>query len=120
MDRWKFFSSAQTRTIFGGILIVELWFPLCSLSLTLSLQFFTQTFIVMDGALAFFTFSDDGSSVNCNVLNSLSSESDRVMIVEKKQYHAMTAAPASMGWPGHAIVFETSGHKYDASISSKV
>ena len=54
------------------------------------------------------------------MLHGLSKDADRVIIVEKKQYHAMAAAPTSLGWPGHAVVFETSGHMFDASASTKV
>ena len=79
-----------------------------------------QTFVILDGALAFFTFNQDGTEMKCHVLNALSESSERLIVVEKNQYHAMTAAPASMGWPGHAIVFETSGHKYDTPVPTKV
>ena len=32
----------------------------------------------------------------------------------------MTAAPKALGYPGHAIVFETSGHYYSNSTATKV
>eukprot|EP01037_Dinobryon_pediforme_P018178 gene18178-18428_t len=32
----------------------------------------------------------------------------------------MTAAPPELGWPGHAVIFEMSGHYYDPLKSTKV
>lgn len=76
-----------------------------------------QAFVILDGALAFFTFNDLGMG-KCHVLDS--SGSDRVIIVEKGEWHAMTAAPPSLGYPGHAVIFETSGHTFDTSKATKV
>ena len=70
--------------------------------------------------MAFFTFNNDGTTVQCNVLNDRTPAAERAIIVEKGQWHAMTAAPASLGWPGYAVVFETSGHKYDMNAPTKV
>lgn len=78
-----------------------------------------QAFVILKGALAFFTFNNEGA-VTCTVINDVSAGSDRVIIVEKGQWHAMTAAPVSMGWPGHAVVFETSGHIFDPTVPTKV
>jgi hypothetical protein len=75
---------------------------------------------VLKGALAFFTFDADGAEVKCNVLNSLNEAADRGIIVEKHQWHAMASAPVDLGWPGYAVVFETSGHKYDTTQPTKV
>lgn len=85
--------------------------------------------MVLHGALAFFTFKtlEDGSNAvpTCYVLHSLTasksaSGADRVIIVERHQWHAMTAAPPSKGWPGYAVVFETSGHSFDIKKPTKV
>ena len=76
--------------------------------------------MVLQGALAFFTFSNDGSTVKCNVIHSLTADADRLIVVEKNQYHAMTAAPISMGWPGYAVVFESSGHTFNPMKQTKV
>jgi len=93
-------------------------------------------FVVLEGALAFFTYPEhDKSAVTCHVLHNLpmpttfsstqsgnkeaKAPSDRAIIVEKGQWHAMTAAPTSLGWPGHAIIFETSGHLFDTSKPTK-
>ncbi len=83
---------------------------------------------MLDGALAFFTFNDDGTNSECHILSALSVQSSRdksksynaAIIVEKGQYHAMTAAPPDLGWPGYSIIFENSGHKYDPVINTKV
>ena len=45
---------------------------------------------------------------------------NRVIIVEKNQYHAMAAAPTYLGWPGYAVVFESSGHVHNPAKNSKV
>jgi hypothetical protein len=42
-----------------------------------------------------------------------------VVVVEKGVWHAMAAAPVELGYPGHAVIFETSGHSYDNSKSTK-
>jgi hypothetical protein len=108
-----------------------------------------QTFVILEGALAFFTFSDDGVQVNCTIISAggaggsprralrqrkarrrkdegaetakvVESKENRVLIVEKGQYHGMAAAPVELGWPGYAIVFETSGHVLDIARNNKV
>lgn len=88
---------------------------------------YSEAFVVLKGALAFFTYSPDGSEIRCNVLTdgavvrgNSNSNSDRAIIVEKNQWHAMTAAPTTLGYPGVAIIFEMSGHKYDTSVPTKV
>ena len=43
-----------------------------------------------------------------------------VVVVEKGQYHALTAAPASLGYAGFSVVFESSGRVFDPSVSTKV
>jgi len=43
-----------------------------------------------------------------------------VIVVEKGQYHALTAAPASLGYAGYSVVFESSGRVFDPSVSTKV
>lgn len=45
---------------------------------------------------------------------------DVAMIVERGQYHAMTAAPVELGYPGYSIIFEISGHVYNPSANTKV
>ncbi len=90
---------------------------------------FSEAFVVLQGALAFFTFSDDGDVIKCDVLSNNHQHSDsrshafaavnHAIVVEKMQWHAMTAAPSELGWPGYAVVFETSGHRYDTSRTSK-
>jgi hypothetical protein len=45
---------------------------------------------------------------------------DRAIIVEKNGWHAMTAAPVELGYPGYAVIFEISGHTYDTSKATKV
>eukprot|EP01036_Dinobryon_divergens_P022543 gene22543-30808_t len=32
----------------------------------------------------------------------------------------MTAAPPELGWPGHAVIYEMSGHFYEPKKSTKV
>jgi hypothetical protein len=111
--------------------------------------------VVLEGALAFFTFSEDGSQVDCHVLSNVPSslpsfnisspqsfpvvgrhngtrssrtlrsasrpnEHDVAIIVEKGQYHAMTAAPLELGYPGYSVIFEISAHKYDPAVNTKV
>ena len=44
----------------------------------------------------------------------------RGIVVEAREWHAMAAAPRALGYPGHAIVFETSGHVYDAAAGAKL
>ena len=40
--------------------------------------------------------------------------------MEKNAWHAMTAAPVTKGWPGYAIVFESSGHSFNPKEPTKV
>jgi cupin fold WbuC family metalloprotein len=85
-------------------------------------QRYSEIFFVLQGALAFFTFDDEGG-VTCNVLSSngvVGNEKgrDAAIIVEKNTWHAMTAAPTSLGWPGHAVIFENSGHSYEPNNPS--
>ena len=77
---------------------------------------YSEAFIILEGELAFFTFTEDGTST-CHILSSTSG--DQAIIVEAGQYHAMTAAPRSLGYSGRAIVFENSGHTYDPTSSTK-
>lgn len=86
-----------------------------------------EAFVIMEGALAFFTFDQSGSEVICTVLDAEAPTAvtdthvfNRAVIVEKNTFHAMCAAPKAMGYPGHAIIFENSGHTYDASKNTKV
>ena len=79
---------------------------------------YSEVFTILQGALAFFTFTSDGIPT-CHILSS-EGEADKAIIVEKQQYHGMTAAPASLGYPGYAIVFENSGHSFSASKKTKV
>lgn len=96
---------------------------------------FSETFVVLQGALAFFVFSEDGSNIQCHILHDgsfsrpgttanpkksfIAVPNSRAIIIEKGQYHAMTAAPMEFGWPGYAVVFETSNHRYDPSLPKK-
>ncbi len=94
---------------------------------------------MLHGALAFFVFSPFGDEIECRIIadssyrrghsgiradsiasSGSSSGIDRVIVVERMQWHAMTAAPTELGWPGYAVVFETSGHQYDPSRPVKV
>ena len=76
---------------------------------------YSEAFVILDGELAFFTFTTDGAAT-CHIL---SADKTPAIIVEAGQFHAMTAAPASLGYRGHAVVFENSGHVYDPKTSSK-
>eukprot|EP01038_Epipyxis_sp_PR26KG_P008847 gene8847-11938_t len=81
---------------------------------------YSEAFVVLDGALAFFTFTNNGAPT-CHLLNTISTViGDRAIIVEKSVWHAMTAAPPELGWPGHAIIFENSGHKFSPNIPTKI
>lgn len=76
---------------------------------------YTEVFVVLEGALSFFTFSFPQGDVEepvvtCHIL-SHDEAGERAIIVEKGEYHAMAAAPPSLGYPGNAIIFEISGHK---------
>eukprot|EP00240_Pyramimonas_obovata_P013616 CAMPEP_0118943548 /NCGR_PEP_ID=MMETSP1169-20130426/38534_1 /TAXON_ID=36882 /ORGANISM="Pyramimonas obovata, Strain CCMP722" /LENGTH=245 /DNA_ID=CAMNT_0006888829 /DNA_START=36 /DNA_END=773 /DNA_ORIENTATION=+ len=80
----------------------------------------SETFVILSGALAFFTFGheEDSGTPQCHILGPESRM--RGIAVEAGEWHAMTAAPKSLGYPGRAIVFETSGHKYNPKVSTKV
>jgi len=80
---------------------------------------FSEAFTILEGALAFFTFTEEGAPT-CHILDAGSKgPANRVLIVEKGQYHAMTAAPRRLGYEGHAVVFENSGHLYDPTKETK-
>jgi len=72
-----------------------------------------EAFVVLRGALAFFTFSEEGEP-RCTVLNGQSEGGDKAIIVEKGTWHAMTALP-----PHSAVIFEISGHRFDAKKKTK-
>ena len=57
---------------------------------------YSEAFIILEGALAFFTYSDSGEAV-CHVLSSTGVTSDKAIIVEANQFHSMTAAPTYLG-----------------------
>ena len=78
---------------------------------------YSEVFQILDGDLAFFTFTDKGVAT-CNILSS-SSNGNKAIIVEKQSYHGMTAAPKSMGYSGYAIVFENSGHNFNPNKNTK-
>jgi cupin fold WbuC family metalloprotein len=88
---------------------------------------YSEAFIVVDGALALFTFSPSGDKAVCHIVEPKRAASDSggadgqdvAIVVEAGQYHAMTAAPTMLGYPGHAVVFEISGHVYNPYKKSK-
>jgi len=81
---------------------------------------YAETFVALSGALAFFTFTSNGTAT-CHVLDDgLSGGTVRAIVIEKNEWHAMTAAPSALGYPGFAIVFETSGHYYNKTAATKV
>lgn len=71
----------------------------------------SESFIVLDGALALFTWDYGGVELRCTVL---SPGGAPVALAEAGTWHAMAAAPRARGWPGHAVVLEQSGHRFDA------
>lgn len=99
---------------------------------------YSEAFVVLKGSLAFFTFDDHGGSITCTILldqqlysRSVCSSASAdhpflcehigtAIIVEKGQWHAMTAAPPELNWPGYAIAFENSGHVFDPTATTKV
>lgn len=82
---------------------------------------YAETFIILDGALSVFTF-DKTLTPSCHVLHALPSKthSDRAIIIEKNVYHGLTAAPKELGYPGYAIIFDLSGHKYERNKPTKL
>jgi len=84
--------------------------------------------MVLHGALALFTFNSNGSDIRCNILHNIHNSIgtaptvpvQQVMIIEKQQWHGLTAAPTALGYPGQAIVFETNGRMFDPATTSKV
>lgn len=52
--------------------------------------------------------------------NSNSGGRNAVIVIERGQYHALTAAPKSLGYAGYSVVFEASGRKFDPAVSTKV
>ena len=81
---------------------------------------YAESFTALDGALAFFTFTEAGDAT-CHILHDgKSGGSARAIVIEKNEWHAMCAAPKALGYPGYAIVFETSGHVYSNTTATKV
>jgi cupin fold WbuC family metalloprotein len=86
---------------------------------------YAESFIVLEGALAFFTFEKDSlESAKCHIitLDKLKGLEDptKMIVAEKGQWFAMTAAPTSMGYPGYAVTVETSGHFYNPKKGTKL
>ena len=93
---------------------------------------YSEAFVVLHGALAFFTF-DDAGNATCAILRSEGAAADRAIVIEKNSWHAMTAyynpldllqaaAPDTADHHsahGSAVVFEISGHVYDAQRQTK-
>lgn len=71
---------------------------------------YDEVFVALEGYMAFFTFDKEGKEPTCHILSPQSHEGVRLIVVEKGGYHALTAAPSSMGYPGHAVVMESSAH----------
>ena len=91
--------------------------------------FLGKAFIVLHGALALFTFNSNGSDITCNILHNIHHSTgstpttvpvQQVMVVEKQQWHGLTAAPSALGYTGQAIVFETNGRMFDPATTTKV
>jgi len=90
---------------------------------------YSEAFITVEGALALFTFSENGEKWECHIVEPkhpsppngapASQNQEVAVVVEAGTYHAMTAAPKSLGYPGHAVVFEVSGHQYDGLTKTK-
>ena len=66
----------------------------------------SEIFAVLDGALAFFLFDETGTPSSCEIIG----PEVAMLVVSPGQYHAMTAAPKYLGYPGHAIALEASAH----------
>ena len=62
----------------------------------------SETFVILSGALAFFTFGheEDKGTPKCHILGPESRM--RGIAVEAGEWHAMTAAPKSLGYPGES------------------
>jgi cupin fold WbuC family metalloprotein len=71
----------------------------------------SESFVVLDGALALFTWDLSGETLTCTVLSQGGSPA---ALAEAGTWHAMAAAPRRLGWPGHAVVLEQAGHVFDA------
>ena len=81
---------------------------------------YAETFVALSGALAFFTFTANGTAT-CHILHDgHSGGTARAIVIEKNEWHAMTAAPKALGYVGFAVVFETSGHYYNKTAATKV
>jgi len=86
---------------------------------------YDEVFVPLSGALAFFSFDSDGKIPTCHILSPESlnlsdgQQTTRLIVISKGDYHAMTAAPSSLGYDGKAVVMETSAHKYNPRIQTK-
>lgn len=79
-----------------------------------------ETFVCLDGALAFFIWTRAESrepKPRCHVIRP--GGEVRALIVESGEWHAMTALPRAFGGPGHAVVLEMSGHSYAPGGAAK-
>lgn len=88
-------------------------------------EHWSETFVTVDGALAFFTWPNasltnhhEAGRPQCHIIQP--GGDTRALIVEPHHWHAMTAAPKSLGYPGHAIVFESSAHNFDTKVRAKL
>jgi cupin fold WbuC family metalloprotein len=88
-------------------------------------EHWSETFVPLDGAIAFFTWPNASrtdlnapGSAQCHIIQP--GGDTRALIVEPHHWHAMTAAPKSLGYPGHAVVFETSAHNFDTKVRAKL
>ena len=80
---------------------------------------YSEVFIVLEGALAFFVFDREGGSPVCHVLSSTSASSKRAIVVEADEWHAMTAAPAELGTQQNACdSLLPHGYSYAVSVST--
>jgi cupin fold WbuC family metalloprotein len=57
---------------------------------------YSESFVVLEGALAFFVFSENNTPV-CHILSSNGMSTKKAIIVEANEWHAMTAAPQKLG-----------------------
>ena len=79
---------------------------------------YDEVFVSISGALAFFTFDIIGKEPTCQIISG-DKAGTRLVVVPKNGYHAMTAAPKSMGYPGVAVVLESSAHKFKVNKPTK-